>query len=148
MNVPLKFSARIGNFEQELNSTRTVIGINKNNLAAINHYRFTKRQCENENRRYLENFDEKPGGGLGAEDNALRPTEGEAGVVIGVEVGEEVGDGVVAGVAEGVDEKTSAGNVFGLRESGGKRRERERRWGGVVVEGLLGGEKEVGGGEG
>lgn len=63
-------------------------------------------------------------------------------------MGEEVGDGVVAGVTEGINKKTGLGNVFGLRESGGKRGEGEWRWGGVMVEGLLGVKKEVRGGEG
>lgn len=148
MYKPLEFSVRNRNLKQELNSTRAMVRINKYNLTSINDYRLTKRQCENENRRYLEHSDEEASGGLGAEDDALGPIGGEAGVVVGVEVGEEVGDGVIPGAAEGIDEKTSVGDVFGLRESGGKRREGERGWGGVVVEGPLGGEEEVGGGEG
>lgn len=82
-----------------------------------------------------------------AEDNAFGPIEGEAGIVIGVEMGEEVGDGEVAGVAEGIDEETRPGDVFGLRESGGKRGERGRLRR-LVVEGGLGGEEEARGVEG
>lgn len=60
---------------------------------------------------------------MGAKDDAFRPIGGEAGVVIGVEVGEEVRDGMVTGMTKSIDGETGFGDMFGLRESGRKRRE-------------------------
>lgn len=79
---------------------------------------------------------------MGAKDDAFRPIGGETGVMIGVEVREEVRDGVVASVTESVDGETGFGYKFGLRESGGERREREWRWR-LVEERGLGSEEEV-----
>lgn len=121
-----------------------MVGVDEYNLAPIDHNGFAERQWDYKQRRDLKYFNEKPSGGLGAKDDAFGPSEGEAGVVIGVEVGEEVRDGVIAGVTESVDGETGLGDVFGLRESGGKRREGEWSWG-LVKEGRLGGNEERGG---
>lgn len=67
--------------------------------------------------------------------------------MIGVEVGEEVRDGMVTGMTESIDRETGFGDVFGLRESGGKRREGEWRWR-LMEKGGLGSKEEGGGIEG
>lgn len=135
MKIPLGElgTAGKGDLEQELNGTRTVIGVNKHNLASIDDKGLSEWKGNDEERIDAEDLCEETGGGGGAEHEALRPTGRETAVVIRVEVREEVRDGVIAGVAESVDGETGSGNEFGVGECGGKWRERELRWGRVWV---------------